>query len=205
MDELDIFKEQWKKEEKNLPHLKFEEIYKMILRKSSSAVKWIFIISILELVFGLLVTAFWHPSFEKEIQAPVIVEWISWAVFPLGLYFIYRFFKNYRLINTTSSVKELLSNIVKARRTVRLWIIINLVIAGVGAMIMMLSTLIEQKGGWDTFTEKAGITDYFIVFGMSAGLTLFIITITLAIYFLLYGLLMRKLNRNYRELKKMEL
>ncbi|MBL7473647.1 hypothetical protein [Robertkochia sediminum] len=205
MDELDIFKEQWKKEEQHLPHLKFEEIYKMILKRSSSAVKWIFIISILELVFGLAVTAFWHPSFEQDLEIPPVAEWISWAVFPLGIYFIYRFFSNYRLINTTSSVNELLTNIMKARRTVRLWIIINLVIAGVGAMIMMLSALIDQKGGWDAFTAEASLTDYFIIFGLSAGLTLFIVTVTLAIYFLLYGLLMRRLNRNYKELKKMEL
>ena len=56
MDELELLKKDWKKEDKNFPKLSYNEIYKMILKKSSSIVKWIFIISILEFVFWVAIS-----------------------------------------------------------------------------------------------------------------------------------------------------
>lgn len=205
MDELEIFKKQWKREEKNLPRLEFDEIYQMILKRSSSAVKWIFIISMLELVFGILITITWHPSVEKDLQIPPAVEWISWLVFPVTVYFIFRFFKNYRRVSTTSSVKGLLSNIVKARKTVRLYIIINLAIGGIMALVMMVGSLVNLKGGWTAFQQEADLSEYMIIIGISFGVSFLIVGILLLIYLLLYGLLMRNLVKNYKELKKMEL
>ena len=51
MDELDLLKKDWKKQEGNYPKLSYDEIYKMIWKKSSSIVKWIFVISIIEFLF----------------------------------------------------------------------------------------------------------------------------------------------------------
>jgi len=52
MDELELLKKDWQKNDKEYPKLSYNDIYKMILKKSSSIVKWIFIISLLEFVFG---------------------------------------------------------------------------------------------------------------------------------------------------------
>lgn len=205
MDELDIFKKQWKKEEKNLPRLKYDEIYQMILKRSSSAVKWIFIISILELAFGMIMNAFWHPAFLDNIEEPVIVKIVGWGLLPLGVYFIYRFFKNYQNVSATSSVKELMDNIMKARNTARIWIIINMIVAGVFAFSLSISMSLDTKGGWEAFKAHAELSDYLLVFGVSFVVSVLIVGIFLAIYLLLYGLLIRKLNINYRELRKMEL
>ncbi|WP_224490682.1 hypothetical protein [Robertkochia flava] len=204
MDELDILKKQWKKEEETLPRLKSEDIYQMILKRSSSAVKWILIISILELAIGIILPFLWHPSFEKQVPQSELTEWISWLVLPVGIYFIYRFFMNYKRVNSTSSVKDLLSNIMRSRKTVRLYIIVNLVIAGVLTMVMMISSLVDLKGGWENFQATATLPEYLILFGISLGITVFMIGIILLIYFLLYGLLMRRLNKNYKDLKKIE-
>ncbi|THD68019.1 hypothetical protein E7Z59_10255 [Robertkochia marina] len=204
MDELDIFKKQWKEEEKNLPHLEYDQIYQMILKKSSSAVKWIFIISILELVLGLLFSVFYHPAFEQDVEVPAFVEWLSWGVYPVLIYFIYQFFRNYNKINTTSSVKELLNNIMKSRRTVRLYIMINLILGGFIAMVILVNTIINVKGGWDKFVGTTEPMEYLILFGLSLLMTALIIGVFLIFYLLLYGFLMRRLNRNYKELKKME-
>ena len=50
MDELELLRKDRKKEDKAFPKLSYNDIYKMILKKSSSIVKWIFIIGILEFV-----------------------------------------------------------------------------------------------------------------------------------------------------------
>ncbi len=49
MEELDLLKDNWNKNTE--PKFTKEEIYKMILKKSSSSVKWIFIVSIIEMCF----------------------------------------------------------------------------------------------------------------------------------------------------------
>ena len=44
MDELELLKKDWQKENMTFPKLSYNDIYKMIIKKSSSIVKWIFII-----------------------------------------------------------------------------------------------------------------------------------------------------------------
>ena len=51
MKELDLLKKDWKKNADSFEQVSESEIYKMIHRKSSSIVKWIFIISIIEFLF----------------------------------------------------------------------------------------------------------------------------------------------------------
>ena len=53
MDKLDLLKKEWQSREQNLPKVSQNDIYKMILKKSSTIVKWIFIISIAELLFWI--------------------------------------------------------------------------------------------------------------------------------------------------------
>ena len=56
MDELELLKKDWQKEDSKYPKLSYDEIYKMILKKSSSIVKWIFIISLLEFALWTLIS-----------------------------------------------------------------------------------------------------------------------------------------------------
>ena len=51
MDELELLKKDWETSSKNYREFNKEELYKIISKRSSSIVKWIFIISILE--FGI--------------------------------------------------------------------------------------------------------------------------------------------------------
>ena len=51
MKELDLLKKDWNKKETEFPKLSYNDIYKLIHKKSSSIVKWIFIICIAELLF----------------------------------------------------------------------------------------------------------------------------------------------------------
>ena len=56
MDELELLKKDWQKKEGLMPKLSYDEIYSMLWKKSSSIVKWIFIISIIEFVFWLAIS-----------------------------------------------------------------------------------------------------------------------------------------------------
>jgi len=54
MEELDLLKKAWKKDTHSLEQVSEVEIYKMLHKKSSSIVKWIFYISLIELSFGFI-------------------------------------------------------------------------------------------------------------------------------------------------------
>lgn len=206
MEELDLLKKDWKKREKDLPRVSYDEIYQMILRKSSSNIKWIFIISCIELGLGLLATAFYHPSSTmQEIDLPLGFELVSWLTFPVIIYFIYRFFRNYQKVSAASSVNGLLNDIIRSRKTVKHYIIFNLVVGGIMAFIAGLYTYAAAMGGWDKFKESAGTKEYVVMILVAFLVTAFIIAMFLGIYYLLYGILMRRLRRNYKELKQIDL
>ena len=65
MKELDLLKKDWKKNENSFEQVSEKEIYKMIHKKSSSIVKWILIISILEFTILNLI-GFLIPDEKRE-------------------------------------------------------------------------------------------------------------------------------------------
>ena len=62
MEELDLLKKHWNKEEVSFEQVSEKQIYKMIHKSSSSIVKWIFIISILEFLLWSLMSFFMKDS-----------------------------------------------------------------------------------------------------------------------------------------------
>ena len=49
----------------------------------------------------------------------------------------FKFYKNYTTINTTSSVKDLLTNIIKTRRAVKQYVLINLSLMAVLVVVVL--------------------------------------------------------------------
>ena len=95
MDELELLKKDWQKKEGQLPHLSFEEIYKMLRKKSSSIVRWIFYISIAEFIFWIAINRI--PLGDEGDKIPdgafsntllLSLEIIGYAILA---YFIYLF------------------------------------------------------------------------------------------------------------------
>jgi len=215
MDELDLFKKQWQEREQDLPKLSYADIYKLLLKKSSSIVKWIFYISIGELVFWTILSLFVPESSRKindQLGLHEIFTVINIINYLVIAFFIYLFYKNYRRIQTTDTTKELMQNILKTRKTVKYFVIYN-----VGSFILLF-TLInvfyylhsgilfdlirKSEETYETIPEDDFKTYFFIgqlIFG-----ALFLIFI-LIFYRIIYGILLKRLNKNYKELKKIEL
>ena len=62
MEELDLLKKDWKKNESSFEQISEGAIYKMIHQKSSSIVKWILIISILEMLLWTGISVFYNTD-----------------------------------------------------------------------------------------------------------------------------------------------
>lgn len=212
MDELELLKKDWKKDDKVYPKLSYNEIYNMILSKSSSIVKWIFIISILEFVFWVFISFGLKASgFNLELDGMernfgfIAISIFSYAVLA---YFFYKFYINYRTINTTDSAKVLMENILKTRRTVKQYVFFNLIVLVAGVTYMMpyaiksdensRALLEAAKANGEVLKYYAGIAIVTLI-----GLVI-AISVLLLFYWLIYGILLKRLNRNYYELKKLE-
>ncbi len=214
MDVLDTLKKEWQSRNSEFPKVSYKEIYAMILKKSSSTVKWIFFISIAEILLWTLVSIFLLPDSNQDFNQQMglgtatlvsnIVNYIIVAVF------IVIFYKNYKSISATSTVKSLMENIIKTRKTVRYFVYYNIGVLILGLIAInvylflnkekLIAYLLSAKDYGTTSGEEVATAFFIAEFVIG---TLFIGFLVL-FYYIIYGLLLRKLKRNYQELKKIE-
>lgn len=214
MDDLELLKSQWHSRDEELPRLTYGEIYKMLLKKSSSIVKWILFISIAEIVFWTIL-AFSLPDssheFTDELGLHDIMFTANILYYIVFIFFIIIFYRNYKKISTTDSIKNLMGNIIRTRKTVKYFIIYNIV----GASVMMLAInifyytnqdlvfnlMIKDYGVLSTMNQDQFIS---VFFWTQAIIGLLFIGLIILFYRLVYGILLRRLKRNYEELEKIE-
>ena len=212
MDELELLKKDWNKKGDKYPKLSYNEIYKMILKKSSSIVKWIFIISLLEFVFwGIISIALKDTESMqrfKNYNADNIIIPLTIIGYIILAYFFYLFFKNYKTISVTDSAKVLMENILKTRRTVKKYVAFNLIYL-VFSTIVVLFIEFDKDAELINQVEQASANGevfkfYAIIIIVTLLLLVVAIGVLLLFYWLMYGLLLGRLNKNYKELKKLE-
>ncbi len=211
MDELELLKKDWQKKEGNLPKLSYDQIYKMIWKKSSSIVKWIFYISILEFIFWILLSflpvnteTLSGQSAKTFGMVETILEVVNYLVI---VYFIYQFYQNYRKISVTDTSKDLMKNIIKTRKTVMQYVWFNLILFAV-LMIVVFFEFVGLNPDSEltaTITEADNSTTLWIIVGVLLVVAILFFAFLLWLFYkLLYGILLKQLNENYKELKKLE-
>lgn len=216
MKELDLLKKDWNKND-NYPKFSEQEIYAMLHKNSSSVVKWIFIISILELSFGLvlgIILSFTkfdieNTKFLKSIGIYNYYEAFVGVLYVVVVYFIIRFYLMYKKVSTTDNTKQLMTNILKARKTVQNYILFNLVAFAVGFIPFFCYVLkiSADKVSLETTGKIAQISTrgYILTFLLILVITGILTAVFWFVYKLLYGFLLKKLKRNFEELKKIDL
>jgi len=212
MDELELLKKDWKKKDQDYPKLSYNEIYKMILKKSSSIVKWIFIISLLEFVFWSVISfALKDSKFveqAKDLNMNNILIPITIISYAILIYFFYLFYKNYRNIISTDTTKRLMENILKTRRTVKYYVYFNLVALVVSTIIGVFYSFNNDTNVSLQLEQASANGEVFKVYALFIAVTILLLAVVIGVlllfYWLVYGILLKRLNKNYRELKKLE-
>lgn len=213
MDELELLKRDWQKREDAHPKLSYDEIYRMIWKRSSSIVKWIMIISILEFALPHLLYLIPGTSKSLEIYDKLGIQNFATLFFALGylviFYFIYQFYNRYREISSFDNAKVLMEKILRTRKTVMHYVVFSLSML-LATCIMVTVAIYFSDNLNDIFdlpkSAKAvapGKLKSSLIISMTILSVLFVAAMA-GIYFLLYGLLLRKLNRNYAELRRLE-
>ncbi|TCK52286.1 hypothetical protein C8C83_0076 [Flavobacterium sp. 90] len=209
MKELDLLKKDWKKNSDSFQQISETEIYKMIHKKSSSIVKWILIISILEISFWTFSNLFINTDdVLQKINHPEIVtalEFLTYFNYVVVLIFVFIFYKNYKTITTTVATKSLMSAILRTRKTVQYYVWYNLGMIVVTAILSFFIAFVYNP-------DMAFLREKLAVNGKAMFVTLGILILVILGFFglfwcfyrLLYGTLLRRLYANYKELKKID-
>ncbi|WP_431161041.1 hypothetical protein [Flagellimonas beolgyonensis] len=212
MDELELLKKDWQKREADLPKLSYEQIYKMIWKKSSSIVKWIFYISIIEFVFWAGINLIFNDPESiqelKDLHIHKVIMVLNFINYGIILYFIFKFYTNYRKISFTDSSKKLMKTILGVKRTVTQYVWFNLIIFTTYLIINMYGVLLygpEGKEIVEAAAHNGNATAFWaMVIGISIVFTAVILFLIWLFYKLLYGILLKRLRQNYNDLKKLE-
>lgn len=208
MDELELLKKDWKKQEGNYPHLSYDQIYKMLWTKSSSIVKWIFVISILEFLFWAVITIifadneYWNEMERIHLKEFTILLYI--IHYGITFSFIYRFYRNYQKISAIDTASRLMRNILNTRKTVKYYIGYVLISTAVTTLIYTFFTFYYhaiQTEVQDTSQYNFTLAQWGIFLGFVILFLILFLGIIWIFYRLLYGILLKRLNNNYRELK----
>jgi hypothetical protein len=198
MDLLDKYKKTWSNQPEEAHKLSKVEIYKMAHSKSTSIVKWIFIIGLLE--FLIIIPFLFIESDAKHFEEMNLlwlhktIDIVSCAIVA---FFVIKFYLNFRSISSLDNTKTLMDKIVKTRRTVRNYIFTGLSFFAIAILVMAFLSINSEFTN-ETPLFKTGIIAIFIFIGA------IFLGIFWLFYQLLYGILLKKLNKNYKELAKLD-
>lgn len=206
MEELDLLKKDWKRNANSFEQISEVEIYKMLHKKSSSIVKWILIISILEVLLWTAISIFYNmDDYLKKNHGEFLIDFFKYFTilnYAVVAVFIYFFYKNYVQISTITSTKQLMKDIIKTRKTVQYYVWYQLGMMSVSMIIGFITAFtINPEIHKLLENQKAMVIIILICF---ISLVLFV-TIFWLFYRLIYGRLLRRLLNNYKELKKIDL
>ena len=200
MDLLENYKKAWDNQPKETSTFSAVEIYKLAHSKSSSIVKWIFIIGLLE--FVVLNSLYFVIDIDtayaeyKKMGLENFIFYSQIVAYAILFYFLVIFYLNYRRISATDATSTLMKKIIKTRKTVRNYVLFNL---SYMALVMIIVTVASINTNLETLTNKQII----LIIIATLIVTLLILGVLWLFYKLLYGILLKKLNRNYKELAKL--
>ena len=200
MDGLELLKKDWKKQEKNLPQYKSGELSPMLQKKSTSIVKWIFIISIIEFAFWIGLDFLIDSDFTdvaNDLGISLYVNIHIYINYIVVIGFIALFLRNYLKIKITDNVRLLLKRILETRKSVKYYVWFKIV-----------NILVSFSVGFFVGVAESGDISNGVLFSSISILLVFltiIIILLWLIYRLIYGRLIKRLLKNYKQFKKEEL
>ncbi|OSY87782.1 hypothetical protein WH52_10175 [Tenacibaculum holothuriorum] len=215
MDLLDGYKKAWDNQSEETNKVSKVDIYKMAHSKSSSIVKKIFIIGILELIFWATINIFFTGSsygdIYEELHLNTIVTLSIYLHYLAIILFLVLFYKNYKSISISDNTKSLIAKILNTRKTVQYYVYFNLgylILANIVVMCFVFSDLdglIQYYNNHGINTSIANKTQLLVSLIVAMVFILsFMFLILWLFYKIVYGSLIKRLNKNYQELVKLD-
>ncbi|WP_298781549.1 hypothetical protein [uncultured Polaribacter sp.] len=211
MDLLEKYKKAWDNQPEEKNKVSSIDIYKMAHSKSSSIVKWIFIVGVLELLFWSGINFFVPDSIYviyEDLNLMSLLNVFLILHYVIILAFLFLFYKNYKKISIIDNTKKLIINILGIRKTVKYYVFYNLATFFLISVVFNSIIFSDENKLMKIMNPKNLSMDMsqFITITLISQIIALIIILTLLwlFYKLVYGILLKKLNRNYKELKKID-
>lgn len=204
MDELELLKQNWNQDKDEFKNYSEKELFQMTKRKSVSIAKWLFLVGLMELLFwiGLDYYLSIYDGAGQEKSYPEVMEaFLDVFGFISGMVpFVFigiLFYLNYK-IRVEEEPKKLMKNILLMRKSVKWYIRIFLFQIVLGVLVGLIFGITEdiEKGENYMITILGILIALFMVF--------IVILFVRFIYHLIYGNLLYKLEKNYKELSEIE-
>lgn len=216
-DELDDLKSLWKNQADEKSYDK-DQIFKMIHRKSKNSVQWLFYITLAELTLAMLFslwaivsgTTMMSEHLKEVISEETLKTYdlVSHLSLVGSCVFVAITFFYFRKISAQLSVKSLIDNIIKFRK-VLFWLIIVWIALSLAFIFPMYMEMGQQVFLHDY--DKGNMSDVEIQetaqgvgFGLALISSIVILLFSALYYGIIYGIFLRRLGKNLKELKKIE-
>lgn len=216
--DLDSFKKTWQ-EQPVKPKYDNDEILQMLNKKSRNYVKYIFWISVIEFLlftaFGLFyiiqnkesntfLTSLQKLGVEKNDQMQETLNTIYLVIKITTLlvtgYFVVKFYQNYRKIKVEEDLKEFISRIIGFKKTVNAFILINILIVIIFTSALTIFGIFAIQNQ-NTTLDNSSIVAFTVSFIIS---TVLCVVLIWAYYRLVYGILIKRLDKNLNQLKEID-
>jgi hypothetical protein len=201
-EELDLLKKAWKKDEHSYEQVTENQIYAMIHKRSSSIVKWILMISIVEFIFFRILdlSMFFDDrliTFLNQNHLYFYTKIVTITNIIVLTIFIYFFYKNFKSISVASSVKKLMHDIIKTRQVLKIYVWYNLILIGITSFIVIVAEF-KYNTAFNHLFYKYSLF-FILCCALFIGLMIFVFWL---FYKIIYGVLLMNLKKNYKELEK---
>lgn len=216
--DIDALKKTWQ-DQKISDGYNQEDIEVMLNRKSRNYVKYILWISVAEfIIFGLvnflaLFSTDFHNDFtnilnklqirnqsEVEFSIDKIYNWMKVLSLVVTGIFVVVFYVNYKRIDVESNLKKFIIHILKFKKTVNLFIFSNvfLLVLFIGSLVSLLTITIRRQN-----IHVDNPTFWSLIFAVVLSLLISVVLILLY-YKLAYGILLKRLSKNLKQLEKID-
>lgn len=191
----------------------------MLNRKSRNYVKYIFWISVVEFLFFSVLGLFYFfqeeesDSFRKVLErlgaqeAPEVENNFGHAYLAIKImsllitaYFVLKFYQNYRRIKIEENLKGLITRIIKFKKTVNAFILISIVLL-LTFTFVLISFIFYTLSSQNIQPTNANLT--IIIAGIAIS-TLLAVSMIWVYYRLVYGSIIKKLDKNLKQLKEID-
>lgn len=213
--DLDSFKKTWQ-EQPVQPKYDNSEILQMLNRKSRNYVKYIFWISVFEFLFFSVLGVFYFfqgdesDSFRKILEklgteeAPEVENNFGHFYLAIKLlsvlitaYFVLKFYQNYRKIKIEENLKGLITRIISFKKTVNAFILISIVLL-LAFTFVLIAFIFYTLNSQNIQPSGSDLTVIIVAITIS---TLLAISMVWVYYRLVYGSIIKKLDKNLEQLK----
>lgn len=181
------------------------KIKMMISANSKSLVKKIFIISVVEFNFWIIINLFYGDSSDigltnsKIIRMIPIIDILNYLVL---IFFIFKFYIYYTDIKTMDNIKEHMFKILRVKSLMKKYVIYNVCIFLIGCFTLYFNELYYNENLVNNLSNQTLLVKSILVIGV-ISITLFMALLIMVIYRFIYGYFIKQLMVNYKELQEM--